>query len=345
MIKNLNALRGVFILFIFLHHAGIYPGGGTLAVSFFFVLGGFVMTLGYKERLIGMDFDYMAYLVRRAVKFFPLHWICLLASAILMFVYHNFHFDDIPIFALNAALLHTWIPNQDIYFSFNAVSWYLADTMFFSIVFPFVFKLIYSTNLKGKVFVLTAVLALYIAVVLFLPVEKYHAILYIAPYMRLADFIFGIYLALIFLSISEENLTRRRSFFCVQLLPAFLIMLLVVESCLLPDNIRMVAPVYWPFVVALIIISSLTEGGASWLKWRCLQKLGKFSFTIFLTHYLVLEYCKIAFRLLHIDNKYIYIVFTFLLTIVLSLLLERYILEPVTKWLTKRIQPSTTALS
>lgn len=44
MIKSLTSLRGIFILFIFFHHCmNLYPGGGSMAVTFFFVLGGFSM--------------------------------------------------------------------------------------------------------------------------------------------------------------------------------------------------------------------------------------------------------------------------------------------------------------
>lgn len=63
MIKSLTSLRGIFILFIFFHHClNIYPGGGSMAVAFFFVLGGFSMTLGYKERVLNSEFSYKQYM-------------------------------------------------------------------------------------------------------------------------------------------------------------------------------------------------------------------------------------------------------------------------------------------
>lgn len=72
MIKNLTALRGIFILFIFFHHClDLYPGGGTMAVTFFFVLGGFSMALGYRDRIMSSSFKYKDYLIRRCIKFYP----------------------------------------------------------------------------------------------------------------------------------------------------------------------------------------------------------------------------------------------------------------------------------
>ena len=87
-------------------------------------------------------------------------------------------------------------------------------------------------------------------------------------------------------------------------------------------------------------------GGGILLENKILQKLGELSFTIFLIHQLVIRYCLIFFeRILHLDKNIIFVAFTLLLTIVLSYLVERFILTPVTQWLTKKLQPSMTVLS
>lgn len=77
-----------------------------------------------------------------------------------------------------------------------------------------------------------------------------------------------------------------------------------------------------------------------------LQRLGELSFIIFMIHQLVLRYSTIALeKVFHIDNSLVYIAFTLVLTIIPSIGIERYILKPITKWLTERIQPSMTARS
>lgn len=48
-------------------------------------------------------------------------------------------------------------------------------------------------------------------------------------------------------------------------------------------------------------------------------------------------------KILHFDNKAVYIIFTLILTVVLSIVVEKYILKPITQWLTKKIQPYMTA--
>ncbi len=257
MIRSLTSLRGIFILFIFFHHClHLYPGGGTMAVTFFFILGGFAMTLGYKDKINGKEFNYKQYLTRRCIKFYPLHWLCILAVIPLALL--SFIWMDVPKLALNAALLQTWVPIPKWYFSFNWVSWYLANTMFFAVVFPFVFKWITGASPKGKGLIAAVMAIIYVIVALLIPEEKYHAILYISPYMRLMDFVFGIFLALSYLRLKERPLEKQNNALCQESIVS-LIVLLVVESCLLSEKATLFAPVYWIPVALLILIASLSE--------------------------------------------------------------------------------------
>lgn len=311
-----------------------------MAVTFFFVLGGFVMSLGYKDKVIMTDFSYGQYLSRRCIKFYPLHWLCIFA--IMPFAFLSFGWMDIPKLFLNAVLLQTWIPIKEIYFSFNAVSWYLADTMFFAIVFPIVFKWISNTSSKGRVALATALAVIYVIVALLIPEEKYHAVLYISPYMRLMDFVLGIYLALGYMKLRERPV-RSKNRVISQIVVALLIVFLVLESCLLSETLTLFAPVYWIPVALLILIASLSEqiGGGKWLLNRWLQCVGEMSFIIFMVHQIILRYTTVVFdKILHLENEIIYVVFTLAMTVIVSIVVDKYILKPITQWLTKRIQPS-----
>lgn len=257
MIKSLTSLRGIFILFIFFHHClHLYPGGGTMAVTFFFVLGGFSMTLGYEDKVLKSDFYYKTYLTKRCVKFYPLHWVCLLSIMPLALL--SFNLRQIPVFIANATLLQTWIPIESVYFSFNYVSWYLADTVFFTIMFPFILKGIVAASPKGKGLIAALMAVVYIIVAVLLPEEKYHAILYISPYMRLMDFVFGIFLALGYLKLKERQSFKWNSV-VNQVVVFSLIAILVFESYLLSKTARLIAPVYWIPVALLIFIASLSD--------------------------------------------------------------------------------------
>jgi len=345
MIKSLTALRGIFILFIFLHHAGVYPGGGAMGVVFFFVLSGFSMTLGYHENVKRPDFNYKQYLTRRAIKFYPLHWITLFANIPLILM-STLHWWLIPLFFVNAALLHTLVPIQQIYFSFNAVSWFLADILFFAVVFPFAFRKIVALDNKQRGIMMLLGLVAYsvIAFISFhLPDSVMKGIIYVSPFVRLFDFVFGILLGLDFLSIKEKGRiwsneqTRGAIFISI----IAIVVVLVVESVLLDDKITLIAPLYWPLTAVLILISALPNR-INLLENKMLIRLGECSFTIFLVHRLVIRYTN---KLIPIDNTILYVSFCLVVTVGLSLIIDKYILKPITQWLTKRNQQSMIARS
>ena len=347
MIKSLTSLRGGFILFIFFHHCmNLYPGGGSMAVTFFFVLGGFSMTIGYKDRLLNPDFNYRQYITRRCIRFFPLHWLCLFLA--LPFVIMSFSWLDIPTFILNSLLLQTWVPIKSFYFSFNQVSWYLADTMFFAVMFPFLGKWIIKANRNKRSLIAIFFVTLYTMVAIFLPVDLYHAVLYISPYMRLVDFVFGIFLALGYFSLREKPAKRFTNSALSQFIIICLIVLLVVESCVY-ENARCFSVIYWPLIALLILIASLSEtssGEGRFMENSYLQRLGDLSFVIFLTHQLVLRYVEFVFnRIMHFESVIIYVVITLILTLLLSIIIDKYFIKPVTQWLSKKKLLSMTVQS
>lgn len=351
MIKSLTSLRGVFILFIFFHHCmNMYPGGGSMAVSFFFILSGFSMTLGYKDKVLRPDFSYKHYFLRRCIKFYPLHWLCLLAVLPLDLL--PFHINKGLFFLSNATLTQTLVPLKPFYFSFNAVSWYLADTLFFAALFPILLRSILKAKRKHFGVVGVLILVVYITLVTLLPKEEYHSILYISPYIRITDFVFGIILALGYLKLNKQ--TRIQSFInqnsaMFHIVVTAIIVFLIVESCLLSNDWRLVAPVYWiPIGILLLICSLLTENqGVSNVGKlydnRLFEWLGKLSFTIFLTHLVVLRYVTLIFNHYQFEQPVLFVILSLSLSLTISFLVEQYFLNPFTQWLTKKILPSTIA--
>ncbi len=267
MIKSLTSLRGIFILFIFLHHCpGIYAGGGSMAVAFFFILGGFSMKLGYSEKLKKPEWSYKDYIAKRAIKFYPLHWMCLMAAALPSVILGHIDLRGIGLFGINAALLQSWIPVRNVYFSYNAVSWYLADTMFFALLFPALCRIIMGAGRWGRAAIAVVIAAIYAVVAVSIPTEMHHAILYISPAIRLADFVFGMYLAIAYMALKELPESRRLGTGFLQVASFLLIVALVVESCLLSEDACLFAPLYWPLVGLLLLTASLSSehnrGGA-----------------------------------------------------------------------------------
>lgn len=326
----------------------VFPGGGSMGVAFFFVLGGFAMTIGYNEKVLKVEFNYKDYILRRLVKFYPLHWLCLILCIPL--AYETF---SLLTFGLNAALLHSWIPKSSYYFSYNMVSWYLADTMFFAVVFPYIFKKIVKFQKKIKLEIGIVLLLVYTVIVLLLPAIHRHYVLYINPIIRLFDFILGIYAGCYYLRLKEKK-NIKEIVCCNPKLVNGIVLLsiafLVLQSTLMDNNTRAIAGLYWPLIIVVVLLSCLLsnrDGGIMQNKW--IVKFGEYSFPFFMLHQVMIRYVYKLIRpslCLLTDNRYVLqvmlIIICFILTLFFSIIIQNYINKPITQWLTKKIQPSMT---
>ena len=179
MIETLQALRFIFVLMIFMSHftyQGIcaFDAGGDCGVSFFFILSGFVLSLGYGSRIREGTFSYGRFMQRRLWKIYPLHLLCLL----FFLVASRSDFDLTVLF--NALLLQSWVPDPNYYFSCNSVSWFLSSLLFCYLVFPFAYR-------RMSVWLTLVVFSACVLTYFVVPAEKVNAILYVYPLVRFVD--------------------------------------------------------------------------------------------------------------------------------------------------------------
>ena len=278
-IEEISSLRFIFILLIVLHHTVSYTGGGYLGVAFFFMLGGFVMTLGYRDRILGGDFSYRAFLLRRAKKYYLLHWICLAAVLVLLVYTHAIGKDRVGTLLVNAALLPP--------------SWFLSDMLFFVALFPLLLKGITAIlrSKRGAAALLIALVAGYLTLFFTLKEESRHYVLYIFPLVRLMDFVLGIFTAQLFLSIRKQETALPVP--ALKVLMYGSLALLILLSLVLPTRYLMCSLLFAPLIAALLILTSLESvGKRSLFSWKPLVYLGSFSFEIYMLHGVVLRYLE-----------------------------------------------------
>lgn len=99
------------------------------AVSFFFVLSGFILAYNYPVLRSGQDVG-MFYATRFA-RIWPVHAV---TAAFFILAFHA----QPPLWhiALNLGLLQAWVPLHDVLLSLNGVSWSLSVEVFFYACFP-----------------------------------------------------------------------------------------------------------------------------------------------------------------------------------------------------------------
>ena len=201
MIRSFTGWRYIFAVAIFMHHyqidgKSVLQAGGVIGVTFFFILSGFLLAYGYKKRLMTREISTSDFYKARAVKLYPLHILCF--AAVFLLGIRNFVTADLPKAVLNLFLLQSWVPSPDYYMSYNAVSWFLSDELFFYLMFPFVLPVLLNGSGK-KIAVGAGIFAIsYSAAAALIPSDHYHAYFYINPLSRFADFVFGILVFRIF---------------------------------------------------------------------------------------------------------------------------------------------------
>jgi len=271
MIETLQSLRFVFVIMIFMSHfayRGIEPfdAGGDCGVAFFFILSGFVVSLGYGRQVSEGTFRFSRFIMRRMVKLYPLHLLCLV-----FFLAVNVCAIDYRAL-LNLFLLQSWVPDADVYFSCNSVSWFLSSLFFCYLVFPWVYKHVSTMLTMG-------VLLLYVLVAYLTPYDEVNAILYVNPLVRFVDF----YIGMVLYRYYERGfgLGSPTAWECLVLV--FLLMTLAAYPFV--DAKLRNAPLYWLVLVPLVLVFAKGEGAvSSILRAKPMLMLASLSMPVYMIH-------------------------------------------------------------
>ena len=212
----LTGLRFVAAATVFIHHLGGKFGFehnrysiGSVAVTFFFILSGFVLTYAYHDR-IGNRKQVASFLFNRVARIWPLHLACLLIAVAL--VYFDSRLQVTPFWqklTANAFLLHSWVPASDWVFSFNGVAWSISTEAFFYTLFPFL-MFAGGRRSRSRLSIATMFVAAFALLASFLASIQWQEFDYLRvghvnPLVRLPEFCLGIMAGRYFLRSSNES--------------------------------------------------------------------------------------------------------------------------------------------
>lgn len=281
MINSLQSLRFLFALMIFAHHYFIpqIEPFGSFPVAFFFILSGFVMTLGYGDKVEKTDFSYKEYITRRLMRLLPLNIICLLfyyiRPTLLDLVVGQIQWERFNYFIVDALLLQSWIPLKSVYYSGNVVSWFLSVILFLNLIFPLLIRRIKRINVY--LFIIS-IIVIYLFIIQFVPTEWVHPLIYINPIFRLTDYIIGIALAILF-----KHNQGKYNCTLLQLVALLVSVISVLLYPFIPISYSY-ASLYWIPSVLLIISFGQKGRVSSILESKNLVYLGSISFPFYMLH-------------------------------------------------------------
>ncbi len=359
-LKSLVSLRFIAAAMIVLFHSGgrfglsRAPGAPFVlgqAVTFFFVLSGFIMTHLYPTLSTK---EIPRFFLARLARIWPLHILCLLFAV--LFLGPSFEKSagqPVLVFLSNLTLTHAWVPIQSWYFSYNGVSWSDSTCLFFYVSFPFLIRDIGRT---WRLKLLLAFLLVLVMIALGNALGKttttnnvdYVGLVYISPLCRIFEFILGMCGALAFRKLASAKAGPRWHATLIELLVLVLLLGAMYESTPWADA---AAPLFglagrrWLhisgfvsiFFAAFIVVYALGRGWISkLLATRPLVHLGEISYAMFLLHQLLLR--LIANRapgLWEREGLVAYLGFWAVL-LLLSDLLSRWVERPMRVWILQR---------
>ena len=334
MIKTLQSFRFVFVMLMVLSHVigKAFDYGGECAVSYFFILSGFVLSLAYGRKISQDQFCPRRFLIQQFMKFYPLHLLTFLFMVVLdarLGVYYEWY-RLLP----NILLLQSWIPHDSFYFVANGSSWFLCDVMFFYAVFKPLYLFLNRQSCR-RLLLMGAVLVLgYLVLAFSIPLSSVNSILYASPLTRLIDFIIGILLYRVYVSswgTGLEHWLQRQNIAVLTTIEAALILsvaaLFFVGQAL---TIRLACTsMYWFVMPVFILVFAKTDtlNGliSRLLHHPALLWLGGISFEIFLLHMPVIRVVKSLSASLGITSPILIGAVTALIMVLLSYLAKIYL--------------------
>lgn len=362
MIKPLTSLRFLFALMVFGDHLQFfdfaqYPqfkewhyriiGEGFIGVSFFFILSGFILSLNYDEKLLSRQVSFREFWVARIARVYPLHLLTLLLALVLEVAnteqVSDFFADpaaSVVTFLGNAALIHSFVPDPNYFFAYNSPSWSISDEMFFYFAFPVIILLfIRNKALLRYGFLLFLAIP---ALMYFSPSEGHHKYLYINPFFRIVDFVLGIVLHQLYKGRCLSRLyTSKAGATAMELLSIGAFVAVFHYHNFVPVVYRY-SCYYWVPMALIIFSFAHSRGYLSGLfSAKFLVLLGEISFSFYLIHQLVIRFVVSRNDSYDVvDDNYVLTGFIFIISLVLSFLLHKFVEIPCNRYIKEKYRTS-----
>lgn len=339
MIRNIQALRFVFCMLIFmchftgmLHLQPVFVYGGDAGVAFFFMLSGFVLSVGCGAKVESGQLQLGSFMWHRLIKLYPLHLVAMLVI-VAFSVYSGQHFKPVA-FLAQLLMFQAWVPLPQILNYGNGVSWFLGPLFLCYALFPWLYRgIMMHASRCFKCFVV--VYFIIYPCLRFCNDSLIDDSLYAFPPLRVIDFMLGIKLHGFFRSDMAVRFSVRIRKMSVSLVTA--IELSVVALCIgtyvayphLPSWVRFSALFWIPFYLTILCFALLDNGRgyiSRLLHMPVVQWLGSISFEMYMLHIIAITVVVSVYgKLFGYDNMKVLplLSFSFVVTVLVSIIAKR----------------------
>lgn len=257
---------------------------GYLGVTFFFALSGFVLTWSASGRRLPAAVFYR----RRFARVYPLHLVTAVLAGLAGILYGVA--DGPATWAAVLLLVQSWVPDRDVFFGLNSVSWSLSSEAFFYAVTP-VLLVAWSRSSLRRIWTVVAllagtVLAASVAAVSVDPVLD--LAVWVSPWYSVVGFVGGMAVALTLQRGEGRSWPSLRTA-SGALVAAVGVVLLGSWNDSWPRSLATL--VVLPAILLVLGAAARAElsGQRSWLSHPWTVRLGTWSFALYLLHFLLMH--------------------------------------------------------
>ncbi len=342
-IGTLETARFLFIILIFLSHCvtetnrSPFDFGGESGVAFFFVLSGFVLSLGYGQSVEEGCFNGRKFFLMRLARLYPLHLLTMLATIALdSRLGITYSFGQI---AAHALLVQAWTASSFYIGAINGVSWFLCDIIFFYAIFALLYRCLMHCRVSRLCLFGALLVLFYVPLASQVHDDDVNWTLYGYPLLRVIDFSLGIVLCRFYLSQRSQRIAGRVE--ALSVWRTTMLELLAVAAVVgawalyagMSKNLRC-ACLFWPVMTLVTYLLAVTDKGRGLLsrlmRLPLLMRLGALSFEIYLVHLIMMRVC---FHVLHLVygrvSEVQVFVAAFFASVAVAWALEKWFVTPI----------------
>lgn len=319
IIKEIQGLRAISVLLILFYHLKIpYFGFGYLGVDIFFFISGFIFSKIILEKIDNKSFSIKNYVCSRANRLLP----GLLLLLVIVTVISWFVLTPIELRYYGQSLVSTifflsnfyyYLINSD-YFSTDKFSllhlWSLSLEVQFYFFFPLILLFIYRyKKFKSKINVIIFLLFFFSFFLNTIYSYDQKFIFYSLP-TRLWEFLFGYF---IYDFLKKKKFIFFENYFLVFCILSFILYIMFGNSKFIKSQVLIL------LITSLIFINSYNKENLinRFLINPYNQKIGEYSYSIFLIHYPVIFFTEnLIFDLILIKNFYYLLVILIIITLI-----------------------------
>lgn len=347
----METARFLFVVFIYMSHCisatdrAPFDFGGESGVAFFFVLSGFVLSLGYGQHVNIGTFGTRKFMLSHVSRLYPLHLLTMMV-AIALDSRIGLTYTVAQIVP-NVLLIHTWLASDQYVYVANGVSWFLCNIVFFYVVFACLYRLIMRLRVRTLCLFVFAIVAVYVLLALKVPTEDVNYVLYSHPMLRVIDFSLGIVLCRFYQSECSmriaEHVKKKGTMGASSVELAMVAVLFgawMVYDSLCPQ--LRCALLFWPVMPLVVYVLAVTNESkgciARLFKLPLLMWLGSISFEFYLVHLIMMRTMQHILHLFYAEVADIHIfIAAFFASIVVAVAAKRWFVEPIYKQVKKAI--------